>query len=193
MPDSASTCREPVHVGIGRQLRRLRLARCWTTEWVAAQLGLTENAVNGHEAGTWPLAVDELAGYTQLFGVRVATFFRDPSQSGQVVAFPRRNQDITDGRHCTHLAATASPEAAHKPDNPSEPATIQHFDGIAAATMALSTACRKLEANLAALIAHCNKADSALSDITAGATTAATSAAAIGRDASDIASRTTMQ
>jgi hypothetical protein len=178
MPDGAALRREPIHVLVGRQVRRLRLERCWTTQQVAAQLDFPEEVVSAHEAGTRPFAVHELAGYTRLFGVSVAVFFRDPSHDHEVIPFPRASRRI-------HNAATVAPGLTRKSDSEPERATTHPSDGIVAATVALSTACRNLEASLSALIAQCSTADKVLGNIGDSATTIATSADVIGPHAAE--------
>jgi DNA-binding XRE family transcriptional regulator len=72
---------EPLHVVLGRRLRRLRIERGLRRRTVAARLGLSVERVEGHERGTTRIEARELVAYAQFFGVRLSTFFRDPSKN----------------------------------------------------------------------------------------------------------------
>jgi transcriptional regulator with XRE-family HTH domain len=73
---------EPLHVGLGRRLRRLRVERGWSREQVAKRLRVPVAHVKGHERGTRRIEPRDLVAYARLFRVRISDFFIDPPTKG---------------------------------------------------------------------------------------------------------------
>jgi transcriptional regulator with XRE-family HTH domain len=81
-PASSARAEPSLSVVIGRRVRRLRVERGWSRQFVAMRLGLPSKHVEEHERGTKRIEAHELAAYIRLFRIRISTFFRDPPAGG---------------------------------------------------------------------------------------------------------------
>lgn len=79
---AALSSTEPLHVVLGRRLRRLRIERRLSRNEVAKRLRIPVEHVEGHERGTRRMEPRDLTAYARLFRVRISDFFNDPPTKG---------------------------------------------------------------------------------------------------------------
>jgi transcriptional regulator with XRE-family HTH domain len=73
--EATSPSGELLQAVLGRRLRRLRAARGWSCQLVAARLGIPAKRVAAQEDGLRRFAPADLTAYARLYDIRISTFF----------------------------------------------------------------------------------------------------------------------